>query len=87
MQKNKLLLEEIELVTGKRFSERQKDNIVTGASERDLVMSGLEEVMVTTYHSMNDARHRNNLSSLRTAAFILALDRIAISYLDLGIFP
>ena len=87
MQKNKILLDNIEKATGVFFTDEQKNTIVKGASERDLVISGLEEIMVTTYHSMNQTRKRKQLKSLRTAAFILAMDRIAISYLDLGIFP
>src|SRR5690606_5101998 len=58
-----------------------------GASERDLVISGLEDIVVSTYHSMNETRHQKQLTRLRPAAFILALERISISYLDLGIFP
>ena len=87
MQKFKLLLENIEKATGDLFTDGQKNLIVKGASERDLVISGLEDIMVSTYHSMNDTRHHKQLKSLRTAAFILAMERIALSYLDLGIFP
>lgn len=87
MQKFKSLLENIEKATGDLFTDSQKDLIVKGASERDLVISGLEDIMVSTYHSMNETRHNKQLKSLRTAAFILAMERIAISYLDLGIFP
>lgn len=87
MQKFKILLQNIEVATGDSFSDQQKTAIVKGASERDLVISGLEDIMVTTYHSMNETRHNKQLKSLRTAAFILAIDRIAISYVDLGIFP
>ena len=87
MQKFKLLLENIEKATGDLFTDDQKELIVKGASERDLVISGLEDTMVSTYHSMNETRHQKQLKSLRTAAFILAMERISISYLDLGIFP
>ena len=87
MQKFKLLLDNIEKATGDLFTDNQKDQIVKGASERDLVISGLEDIMVSTYHRMNETRHQKKLKSLRTAAFILAMERISISYLDLGIFP
>lgn len=87
MQKSKLLLENIEKATGDHFTEEQKNLIVRGAKERDLVMSGLEDIMVSTYHLMNDTRRKKQLKSLRSAAFILAMERIAISYRDLGIFP
>lgn len=87
MKKYDLLLESIEKATGDTFSEEQKDIIVRGASERDLVNSGLEETMVTAYHHMNGVRKEKQIKDLRTAGFIVALERIAISYMDLGIFP
>lgn len=87
MEKYKLLLDSIENATGDTFSDEEQQKIVKGASERDLVNSGLEETMVTAYHELNEMRKKKGIQSLRTAAFILALDRIAVSYTDLGIFP
>ncbi|WP_162340372.1 Glu/Leu/Phe/Val family dehydrogenase [Cyclobacterium salsum] len=87
MKKYDMLLESIEKATGDTFSEAQKEIIVRGASERDLVNSGLEETMVTAYHHMNGVRKERQIKDLRTAGFIVALERIAISYMDLGIFP
>ncbi|EON79333.1 NAD-specific glutamate dehydrogenase [Lunatimonas lonarensis] len=87
MKKYDALLESIENATGDHFTQDQKDLIVKGASERDLVISGLEETMVTAYHEMNRTRKEKSIQSLRTAGFILALERIAVSYMDLGIFP
>jgi glutamate dehydrogenase (NAD(P)+) len=86
-EKYRKLLSTIENATGESFTDEEKDGLVKGASERDLVNSGLEETMVNAYCHMNETRKKKNIKSLRTAAFILALDRIAISYLDLGIFP
>lgn len=87
MKKYEELLLGIEKATGDSFSEEQKRIIVKGASERDLVNSGLEETMVTAYHHMNSVRKEKGIKDLRTAGFIVALERIAISYTDLGIFP
>ncbi|WP_375579588.1 Glu/Leu/Phe/Val dehydrogenase [Marivirga tractuosa] len=87
MEKYKFLIDSIETATGDAFNQEQRDAIVKGASERDLVISGLEETMVTAYHDMNEKRKEKKLKSLRTAAFILAIDRIAVSYTDMGIFP
>jgi glutamate dehydrogenase (NAD(P)+) len=87
MEKYRKLLGTIENATGERFTEEEKDGLIKGASERDLVLSGLEETMVSAYHDMNQMRKSKKIKSLRTAGFILALERIAISYLDLGIFP
>lgn len=87
MKKYEALLESIENATGDTFTDEQKDMIVRGASERDLVNSGLEETMVTAYHHMNNVRKSKGIKTLRIAAFTVALERIAVSYLDLGIFP
>ncbi|WP_339925003.1 Glu/Leu/Phe/Val dehydrogenase [uncultured Cyclobacterium sp.] len=87
MKKYEELLLGIEKATGDSFSEEQKRIIIKGASERDLVNSGLEETMVTAYHHMNGVRKEKGIKDLRTAGFIVALERIAISYMDLGIFP
>ncbi|EOZ95122.1 NAD-specific glutamate dehydrogenase [Indibacter alkaliphilus LW1] len=87
MEKYRKLLGTIENATGERFTDDEKDGLIKGASERDLVLSGLEETMVTAYHDMNRTRKEKGIQSLRTAGFILALQRIAISYMDLGIFP
>ena len=87
MEKYRKLLYTIENATGEEFTDEEKVSLIKGASERDLVLSGLEETMVTAYHDMNEMRKEKNIQSLRTAGFILALKRISISYLDLGIFP
>lgn len=87
MEKYRSLLGTIENATGERFTQDEKDALIKGASERDLVISGLEETMVDAYHAMNKIRKEKNIKSLRTAGFILALKRISISYMDLGIFP
>jgi glutamate dehydrogenase (NAD(P)+) len=87
MEKYRKLLGTIENATGEEFTDSEKDELIKGASERDLVLSGLEETMVTAYHEMNKVKKEKNIHSLRTAGFILALERIAISYMDLGVFP
>ncbi|MCB0720683.1 MAG: Glu/Leu/Phe/Val dehydrogenase [Ignavibacteriae bacterium] len=70
-----------------QFTQNQLSDVVKGAGEADLVDSGLEEVMVTAYHQILDVKRKYNVSDLRTAAFINAINKIAISYMDLGIFP
>jgi glutamate dehydrogenase (NAD(P)+) len=87
MEKYRKLMNTIENATGEEFTDDEKDALIKGASERDLVLSGLEETMVMAYQDMNRTRKEKGIESLRTAGFILALERIAISYMDLGIFP
>jgi glutamate dehydrogenase (NAD(P)+) len=82
------LLGAVEKVTGKHFTDAEMSEIARGASEEDLVNSGLEETMVTAYQQLIDIRevHQREIT-LRTAALINAIDKIAASYEHLGIFP
>ena len=61
-------------------------DLAFGASEEDLVNSGLEDTMVGAYHEIHAAAKRHD-TDLRTGAFVTAIDKIAKGYLQLGIFP
>jgi glutamate dehydrogenase (NAD(P)+) len=82
------LLSAIERTTGERISEEEKRNIAKGADEEDLVNSGLEETMISAYQQIRDVkRNTKGCPDLRTAAFVNAINKIAVSYMELGIFP
>jgi glutamate dehydrogenase (NAD(P)+) len=56
--------------------------------ELDIVRSGLEQTMTSAYQEIRHAlRERRELADLRTAAFYIAIEKIARAYLELGIFP
>lgn len=77
----------IEQTTGKSISRTEK-LMIHGADEVDLVNSGLEETMIGAYHQIRAIWCRlDKRVPLRTAAFISAIDKIATSYMELGIFP
>ena len=78
----------IESLTGKVLSDDEKQALIHGSEEADIVNSGLEETMVVAYHQIRDTLKRESgLGDLRAAAFRVALDKIARSYMDLGVFP
>ncbi len=78
----------LEDMTGKRIGEREKNLIVKGADEIDLVRSGLEETMVNSLHQILEIKNqKKKIKSLRTAAFVCALDKIASDYENMGVFP
>jgi glutamate dehydrogenase (NAD(P)+) len=54
-----------------------------------LVNSGLEETMIGAYYPIRETwkRHRGDSVDMRTAAMIVAIDKVALSYEQLGIFP
>ncbi len=82
------LLDSVEGVTGRQLSNEEIERITHGASEEDLVNSGLEETMISAYHPIRAIwKREQGKADLRTAAMILAIDKVALSYEQLGIFP
>lgn len=82
------LLGAIKTATGKDFNDAEERRIVRGADELDLVNSGLEETMVSAFHEMVETKRRHpKMENLRTAAFLNAINKVARSYMELGIFP
>jgi glutamate dehydrogenase (NAD(P)+) len=89
-QQNSLtnLVSAFERLTGHSVGLREKDALTHGADEIDLVRSGLEDTMVNAYDQIREVyKRKKNLEDLRTAAFIVALDKISGDYVRLGIFP
>jgi glutamate dehydrogenase (NAD(P)+) len=82
------MLNAIEHAAGSSFSEAEISDFARGADEIDLVNSGLEETMIKAYHEIREIKKaRGEDIDLRTASMINAIDKIAIAYLDRGIFP
>ena len=82
------LLEAVSGMTGKPVSADNIEQIARGPDEEDLVNSGLEETMIQAYHAVrNEWKARKGEVDLRTAAMIVAIDKVALSYLQGGIFP
>src|SRR6266568_1715186 len=82
------MLRAVERATGRLFSDEERRRIARGPSEIDLVNSGLEETMIDAYQQVRElARRDSRITDLRTAAFLSALNKVATSYLELGIFP
>ncbi len=85
---NRAIVDAMERLTGKSLDREERTVIARGADELDLVNSGLEETMVAAYDAIRQARLTTpGIPDLRTAAFKLAIDKVATSYLELGIFP
>ena len=84
------ILQAVEDLTGMSFSQEHLNSIQSdlafGASEADLVSSGLEDTMVSAFHEIHQ-KARYHAVDLRTGAFISAIDKIALGYERLGIFP
>ena len=82
------MLNAIEHAAGSSFSETEISDFARGADEIDLVNSGLEETMIKAYNEIREIKKaRGKGIDLRTASMIDAIDKIALAYLDRGIFP
>ncbi|MEO8884908.1 MAG: Glu/Leu/Phe/Val dehydrogenase [Mucilaginibacter sp.] len=82
------LVNMVEGITGIALSPMQRSVIVKGASELELVNSGLEDTMIRSYHEIREIYKSNPaIDSLRTAALVAVINKIAVSYQNLGIWP
>ena len=85
---NQHIVGQIEELTSKKVSDRERQFINHGPDEVDLVYSGLEETMIDATHEIMDEWKRNpQIPDMRTAAFVVAINKVGTSYAELGIFP
>jgi glutamate dehydrogenase (NAD(P)+) len=81
-------LSAIEMATGKRFTEAERQSLVKVTDELAIVNSGLEDTMIMAYQEIREAlRQQPEVGDLRNAAFVVAINKVAIVYEELGIFP
>ncbi|TDI19780.1 MAG: Glu/Leu/Phe/Val dehydrogenase [Acidobacteria bacterium] len=82
------MLSTIENATGTRLTPEERASVIRGSDELTVVNSGLEEIMLVAYHEIRDTlRQRPKMRSLRIAAMANAIEKVARSYLSLGVFP
>ncbi|MEM7359544.1 MAG: Glu/Leu/Phe/Val dehydrogenase [Pseudomonadota bacterium] len=85
-RKTKLMVEAIEGMIGKTFPAEILDDIISGPTEIDLVRSGLDDTMRQGYQVISEKWHSDErIPDLRTAAMMIALERMVDSYKSLGI--
>jgi glutamate dehydrogenase (NAD(P)+) len=82
------LVNMVEGITGVALNSAQRSSIIKGASELELVNSGLEDTMIRSYHEIRETFiNTPGIDTLRTAAFVVAINKIAVSYQNLGVWP
>jgi glutamate dehydrogenase (NAD(P)+) len=85
---NTTILKQMEQLSGKEADSKAKQMIMHGPDEVDLVYSGLEETMITATHEIMNAWKENpSIPDMRTAAYVVAINKVATIYAELGIFP
>jgi len=85
---NTHILSQMEELSSKKVSEKERTFIMHGPEEVDLVHSGLEETMISaTREIMQIWQDNPEIPDMRTAAYVSAINKVANSYAELGIFP
>lgn len=80
------IISALEQMTGRPAAKSLRAEIVSGADELTLVRAGLDDTMRQAYEEISDTFHGNEaIDDFRTAAFVVALRKIAKTYSDLGV--
>jgi glutamate dehydrogenase (NAD(P)+) len=85
---NTHILGQIEELSGKKVKGPSREMILHGPDEVDLVYSGLEETMINATREIMETWQENpDIPDMRTAAYVVAINKVATAYAELGIFP
>lgn len=85
-RRNHTIAAALEQMTGKEFPADIRDEFLEGGAEIDLVRSGLEDVMRSTWSRIGDLLERQpELGDYRTAAYVASIRQIAEAYEAIGI--
>ena len=83
---HRVLTQSIEHMTGRSFPTETAQELMSGAREIDLVRSGLDDKIRSAYAEMSMLWNSNpEIPDLRTAAYVIAVRRLAEIYKALGI--
>lgn len=81
------LADALESMTGSSMPSAVRQQLVKGADELDLVRSGLDDTMRMAYQEISKTKFDNpRISDFRTAAYVVSIEKIARSYLDIGVY-
>ncbi len=84
--KGQQIIDVLETTFNKRVPEQKKKDLIAGAREADPVRSGLDETMRIAYQEIREVLHsRKEVPDFRTAAYVVAIEKIARSYIEMGI--
>ncbi|AXI41706.1 Glu/Leu/Phe/Val dehydrogenase [Sulfitobacter sp. SK011] len=89
--RHQLVVDELERLSsdkqlGWTLSPDFKEKYLRGAGELELVRSGLDDTMSSAYQSMANVWHgRDDVDDLRTAAYLVSIEKVAASYRAKGL--
>lgn len=84
---NRDMIAAMETLTGQQIPAQRREQLIHGPDELRLVVSALEQTMIRAYTRIHEIWLERDLPDLRTAAFLLSIERVAESYSHHGIFP
>ncbi len=85
--RNEQYIAMLEEITGTRISDLAKEKLSHGANEIDIVRSGLEDTMRHAFQEIREIWLRDDrITDYRTAAYVLAVEKISKSYIDIGVY-
>ncbi|MER8868162.1 Glu/Leu/Phe/Val dehydrogenase [Mesorhizobium sp. M0751] len=85
-RRNETIAAALEHMTGKEFPADMRDEFLEGGAEIDLVRSGLEDVMRSTWARIADLMEEQpELGDYRTAAYVASIRQVADAYEAIGI--
>jgi glutamate dehydrogenase (NAD(P)+) len=82
---HRMLTSKIETAMGTAIDWQGGESYLSGPTEIDMVRSGLEDAMRTTLTRIVQAQEAHPGTTLRDAAYILAISRIAEAYRAIGV--
>ncbi|MEL7115201.1 MAG: Glu/Leu/Phe/Val dehydrogenase [Pseudomonadota bacterium] len=89
--RHQLIVDELERLSaasdvGWQLTPNFKEKYLRGADELELVRSGLDDTMRTAYQACSEVwNEREDVTDLRTASYLVAIDRVATSYRAKGL--
>lgn len=82
------IIEALEKMTKQPVPQVIREKLLTTAGELELVRSGLDDTMRNAYNEIRDMLARNpEAQDMRTAAYMLAIEKISRAYLERGVWP
>jgi glutamate dehydrogenase (NAD(P)+) len=80
------IIEALESLTGKQVPDSLKRDLMLHTDELTLVRSGLDDTMRLSYQAMRHEFYRSDdVTDFRTAAYLVAIRKIARTYDDVGL--
>ena len=83
--RGRTIIDAVEAITGQKLPAALSDKLSAGSDELELVRSGLDDTMRNAYREIREVRwNRPRVQDFRTAAFVVAIQKIARCYMEMG---